>query len=243
MGLKISDLNVNVDGKTILEDIHLDMEKGVHVIFGPNGSGKTTLMKTIAGLPRYKAKGKIFFDDKDISELGPDKRSELGIATGFQLPPEIVGVKLRDIFKICSGKSTDEELSSEDMELVRRFNLESFLDRDLYVNFSGGEKKRAEILQLLLMKPKLLLLDEPDSGVDIQTLELIGKEINRYIKENDAMALLITHQGNILRYIESDDACVLLENTIYCFGDPEKILRDIKEKGYEGCKSCQEPMS
>jgi Fe-S cluster assembly ATP-binding protein len=125
-------------------------------------------------------------------------------------------------------------------ELVDKLDMTDYLDRDVNVGFSGGERKRAEVLQLLVMKPKLLLLDEPDSGVDVESLGLIAGEIQRYLEENNASALIVTHHGHILEHIKAENACVLMEGQISCYNKPEKIFNQIKEKGYSGCVECQQ---
>ena len=238
--LEIENLSVEVGGKIILKDITLHIpERGAMIFFGPNGSGKTTLMLAIAGMPDYKViKGKILFKGEDITSLRVDERAKLGLGLGFQLPPEIIGVKLRDMIKICGGRKPGEDLTGEESELIRRFNLEDFIKRDLNLGFSGGEKKRAEMLQLLAMKPRMLLLDEPDSGVDVESLKLVGRELQNYLDSSGASALIITHHGNILEHINAEAACVLMDGRIWCRGDPKEIYASIVEKGYRGCVEC-----
>lgn len=137
-------------------------------------------------------------------------------------------------------KTPKEEFTDAEKRLIDKFNLKDLLERDVNLDFSGGEKKRAEILQLLLMKPHLLLLDEPDSGVDVESLKLIGEEIQKYVQKNKASALVITHQGDILEYLKARKACVLLDSTIHCHNKPEVILADIHRKGYRECVKCWE---
>jgi Fe-S cluster assembly ATP-binding protein len=239
--LEIRDLSVEVNKKKILHDINITMREGQScVMFGPNGSGKTSLLMTIMGVPNYPVeKGRILFEGRDITEKTVDERARLGIGIGFQLPQEIRGLRLIDMLKIAAGKKLSQDLSLEEKKLVSKFMLDGFLDRDVNLNFSGGEKKRAEILQLLFMKPRLLLLDEPDSGVDLESLKLIGEEIQRYVEENNASALVITHQGHILDHMRAEKACVLLGNTIYDYNEPQKILEHIKRNGYKGCLKCR----
>ncbi len=242
MILEVRDLSVEINKRKTLEGINIGIEKGqIYVLFGPNGSGKTSLLMTIMGFPGYKVKkGGIFFDGQEITKKTVDERARLGIGIGFQLPQDIRGVKLRDLLKICAGKKPNEELSPEEEALVEKFNLKDLLDRDVNLDFSGGEKKRAEMLQLLLMKPKLLLLDEPDSGVDLESLKLIGEEIQAYVKKNKASAFVITHQGYILEYLKAERACVLLDSAIHCRNKPEAILENIRKKGYRECVKCWE---
>ena len=239
--LEIKDLHVMIEGKSILKGVNLGIEKGnVYVLFGPNGSGKTTLMKNLVGFPGYEVSGKIIFDGADITGKPIDERANLGLNISFQEPPKIKGVTLKNMINICLKKKPDTSLEAEEINLIKRFNLENFLDRDINVGFSGGEKKRADIMQLILLKPKFLLLDEPDSGVDVESLKVISREIARYIREHRASALIITHQGQILEYIASKKACVLLNGRISCYQDPIKILADIKEKGYLECVNCHQ---
>ncbi|MEA1924362.1 MAG: Fe-S cluster assembly ATPase SufC [Candidatus Altiarchaeota archaeon] len=239
--LEIENLSVEVGGKKILKDITLHIpEGGVMIFFGPNGSGKTTLMLTIAGMPDCKVTGgKILFNGEDITFLGVDERAKMGLGLGFQLPPEIIGVKLGDMIKICGGKNPAEDLTQEESELIKRFNLLDFIRRDINHGFSGGERKRAEMLQLLAMKPMMLLLDEPDSGVDVESLKLIGRELQNYLDSSGASALIITHHGNILEHIKAEAACVMMDGRVWCRGDPHEIYANILEKGYRGCIECE----
>lgn len=240
--LQVKDLSVEINKQKTLENINLEIGEGqVYVLFGPNGSGKTSLILTIMGFPQYKVKrGRIFFRGEDITGKSVDERARMGIGIGFQLPQEIRGVKLVDLLRICSGKKPGEELGEEVLKRVEKFNLTELLDRDVNLDYSGGEKKRAEILQLILMKPKLLLLDEPDSGVDLESLKLIGGEIQEYVRENNASAFVITHQGHILEHLKAEKGCVLLDKTIHCHKKPEKILEDIRRGGYRACVGCYE---
>ncbi|RLA82532.1 MAG: Fe-S cluster assembly ATPase SufC [Deltaproteobacteria bacterium] len=238
--LKVERLSVEVDGKRILNNVNLTVLPGkTYVVFGPNGSGKSTLLMAIAGVPNYRVtEGKIIFEGKNVVNMSLNERVKLGMALAFQNPPEIMGVKLKDMLKICAGKKVSDDFSREEMELIEHFNLKDFLDRSVNVGFSGGERKRAEVLQLLLMKPKLMLLDEPDSGVDIESLKFIGGEIQRYLSESGASAIIVTHHGQILDYVKVDTACVLINGMIHCYGDPYQILENIKKRGYEGCVAC-----
>jgi Fe-S cluster assembly ATP-binding protein len=194
--LEVGNLSVEIEGKRIIDGVDLVIEHGgSYVLFGPNGSGKTSLVNTIMGLPEYKlTSGKIRFEGVDITEKEINERSKMGMKLAFQLPPEITGVKLRDILKICMGLNHKDQLPKEAPELATALRLDDFLDRDINLGFSGGEKKRAEALQMLLMRPKLMLLDEPDSGVDAESLKLIGTLIQEYLEKTKASALIITHQ-------------------------------------------------
>ena len=192
------------------------------------------------GLPKYEAtSGTISFNGTDITTKTVEERAKLGVTISFQNPPEITGVKLADLLKLCLGKKTDEPFSAEEQRLIEAFKLTDFLSRDLNVGFSGGEKKRSEILQLIFLKPKLLLLDEPDSGVDVESLKLIATEIERYIESSGGSALVITHKGDILEYIKAKYGFILLDGQFHCYTHPMNIYKDIKKVGYEECVACR----
>jgi Fe-S cluster assembly ATP-binding protein len=239
--LEVKDLTVKVEGKTILNNLNFNLKEGAsHILFGPNGSGKTTLISTLMGLPGYEvASGQILFQGIDITNKTVDESAKLGIIVSFQNPPEITGVKLGDLLKICLGKTSTDEFSVEEMAQIEAFRLTSFLNRDVNMGFSGGERKRSEILQLIFLKPKLLLLDEPDSGVDVESLKMIATEIEKYVEASGASALIITHKGDIFEYIKASYGCILLNGQFHCFKDPLRIYNDIKEVGYEECVACR----
>ncbi len=238
--LDVENLSVKVEGKLILKDITFSLSNESHILFGPNGSGKTTLISALMGLPSYEVvSGKISFMGIDITDKSVEERAKLGMVVSFQNPPEITGVKLADLLKLCLGKSPTDDFSGEEQALIDVFRLNEFLNRDINVGFSGGERKRSEILQLIFLKPKLLLLDEPDSGVDVESLRLIAGEIQRYVERNGSSALIITHKGDILDYIKAKYGCVLLSGAIHCFTHPTRIYEDIKRVGYEECVACR----
>lgn len=174
--LKLENLSVNINGKQILHNINLHIKPGeVHVLFGPNGVGKSTIIGTIMGFSRYEVtNGKIFFKGVDITESPVYERAKLGIGVMIQRPPTISGLKLRDMIKICGANEDEIEIMAKEMK------LDGFLDRPVNDGFSGGEIKRSELLQLMAQQPDLLLLDEPESGVDIESIALVGK-ISNYI--------------------------------------------------------------
>jgi len=239
--LEVKDLTVKVAEKTILENVSFGLRKGQsHILFGPNGSGKTTLISAMMGLPSYEiTSGKIFFDGKDITAMSVDERATLGMVVSFQNPPEITGVKLSDLLKLCIGKRSEEDFNTEEKELIEIFKLTNFLNRDLNVGFSGGERKRSEILQLMFLKPRLLLLDEPDSGVDVVSLKLIATTLQNYVEKSGSSALIITHKGDILEYIKAKYGCILLSGQFHCYTQPMSIYEDIKKVGYEACIACR----
>jgi Fe-S cluster assembly ATP-binding protein len=239
--LTVEDLSVKVEARLILRDVTFSLKTHeTHILFGPNGSGKTTLISALMGLPSYEVvSGKISFMGLDITDKSVEERAKLGMVVSFQNPPEITGVKLADLLKLCLGKSPTNGFSEEELELIEAFRLTKFLNRDINVGFSGGERKRSEILQLIFLKPKLLLLDEPDSGVDVESLRLIAGEIQRYIEHSGSSALIITHKGDILDYVEAKYGCVLLDGKFHCFSHPTRIYEEIKKLGYEECVACR----
>ena len=231
--LKIEDLHVEVAGKKVLEGVDLEVPEGeVHVLFGPNGSGKTSLIMSILGFPSYRIlSGKIWFNGTDITAMPTNERVKLGIGVAFQGAPAVRGVKLGDILRHLAGCKTDPEKIVEGMNFPAEF-----LGRDLNLGFSGGELKRSEVLQVLIQRPSFAIFDEPDSGVDVENLEVVGKAINEFLKGRSG--LLITHLGHILRYVEADEAHVLLDGRIACSGRPAKTLNQIMKRGYKWCDRC-----
>ncbi len=241
--LRVENLDVEVDGRKILENLSIHIGEGeVHVLFGPNGSGKTTLLMAILGFPSYRIKkGRIIFKGKDITYMDTDRRVKMGMGIAFQHPPEIKGVKLADIMGICMGRK--EEGVTEDMiKLARKLKIpESFLYRDVNSGFSGGETKRTEILQLISQNPDFMMFDEPDSGVDVENIEVIGKIMNEVLERNKLPSerrksgLIITHMGYILNYVKADRAHVMLDGNIACSGTPEEIFTHVMKEGFEDC--------
>lgn len=239
--LEVKNLTVKVEGKEILKNLTFNLKEGKsHILFGPNGSGKTTLISTLMGLPGYDVvSGQIFFRGTDITNKTVDERAKLGIIVSFQNPPEITGVKLGDLLKLCLGKSATDEFTPEENAQIEAFRLTNFLNRDVNVGFSGGERKRSEILQLIFLKPQLLLLDEPDSGVDVESLKMISTAIQKYVESTGSSALIITHKGDIMEQIKASYGCILLSGQFHCFKDPMRIYDDIKSLGYEECVACR----
>ncbi|MHB8104581.1 MAG: ABC transporter ATP-binding protein [Dehalococcoidales bacterium] len=241
--LKTKDLSVAVEGKEIIHDINMTIQTGeTHVLFGPNGAGKSTLLMAIMGFPKYKVtKGNISFKDKDITNLSVDERARLGIGMSFQRPPVVRGVKTSDMMEAClKGHGDGDEIA----KLAVKADLQDFLDRDINYGFSGGEIKRSELMQLLAQKPELTLLDEPESGVDLVNIALIGEMMNDLLEKNcpiserKCMGLIITHTGHILDYVNARTGYVMCDGTIGCIGDPHEMLATIREKGYNECIRC-----
>jgi Fe-S cluster assembly ATP-binding protein len=243
--LSIKDLSVSVEGKEIIHDINMTIQNGeTHVLFGPNGAGKSTLLMAIMGFPKYKVtRGNISFKGQDITGLSVDERARLGIGMSFQRPPVVRGVKTSDMVSAClksRGYGGEEAIAS----LAEKANLKDFLDRDINYGFSGGEIKRSELMQLLAQKPEITLLDEPESGVDLVNIALIGGLINDLLEKNcpipqrHCMGLIITHTGHILDYVNARTGYVMCDGTIGCEGDPHEMLATIREKGYDECIRC-----
>jgi len=241
--LEIKQLSVAVEDREILHDINLTIGMGeTHVLFGPNGSGKTTLLMAIMGFPKYKVtQGSIIFDGRDITGLPLDQRARLGIGMSFQRPPVVRGVKTRDMVAACLGA----EANGDDISrLAGKTDLADFLDREINYGFSGGEIKRSELMQLMAQRPVLTLLDEPESGVDLENIALIGELINELLEKNcpirlrSCSGLIITHTGHILDYVNARTGYIMLDGRVGCQGDPHEILATIKEKGYGECVRC-----
>lgn len=267
--LHLEHLTVAVNGKTILRDINLHIAPGeVHVLLGPNGTGKSTLISTIMGFERYKVlEGKIIFKGQDITDAPCYERAKLGVGVMIQRPPTIRGLSLRKMVEICGA--TPQEVES----MAKWMGMSNFLDRSVNEGFSGGELKRSELLQLMAQKPELLLLDEPESGVDIENIALVGRaanyilqhtdcskkqcnkpccgnntdcEENNPLKESGHSGLIITHLGHILKYVPSSHAHILFNGTLTCqSGDPLDVLHCIARTGYEHCvrQSCKGGMA
>jgi len=253
--LSIEDLQVEIAGKVILQHIDLEIQPGeTHILFGPNGSGKTSLLMTIMGYPQYKVvAGKMRFKGQDITHMPINERAELGIGMSYQRPPTINGLKTRQMVKLCAKQEVDEH------ELARRVNFETFLDRDVNAGFSGGEIKRSELLQLMAQNPDLMLFDEPESGVDLENIALVGHTIAELLQkdgmptesksrmkiklERTKMGLIITHTGYILDYVSADKGQVLYDGMLSCVSNPGEILKCVGESGYEECVRCITGMS
>lgn len=237
--LKITDLHVSVEKKEIIKGLDLSVGKGeVHIIFGPNGSGKSTLLNAILKLPGYSIdSGEIIVKSKNTQNMTTDEIANLGIGMSFQHPPKIKGVTLGNFLKAINRT---EDLDDE----IKALSMENFLERELNVGFSGGELKRAEVLKLYAQAPDLLLIDEPESGVDIENIAVISNAINKILQKETPMklrersAIIITHTGHILNYIDADVGHVFMDGKIVCTGNPKSIMDDIKNLGFSGCAAC-----
>ncbi len=247
--LKIENLRVAVENKEIINGLNLNVGRGeFHIVMGPNGSGKSTLALALMGHPKYEIKeGKIEFEGKEIVGLSPDERARRGIFMAFQHPEEIEGVKIIDYLRLLLEKVKGmEPLKAQEIIAKKAKELwfsPDMLHRYINVGFSGGERKRFEILQALLLEPKLLILDEPDSGVDVDSLSLISLKMREFHKRGMAI-LLITHYGRILQHIDPKivHVHILKEGRIVLSGKEELVERIEKEgfkKVFEEC-GCNE---
>jgi len=241
--LEIRNLSVSVEEKMVLKNISLTIPEGeTHVLFGPNGSGKSSLMLTLMGFPQYKVvSGEILFKGKDITHLPTSERAKMGIGIAFQSPPAIKGLKLGGLVRELAGRfSPDFSLKEESEKLI----MENYLHRDVNHGFSGGERKRSEILQISAQNPDLVLLDEPESGVDIENMKTIGEAIRSILhrgakEKRTKSAFIITHTGYILDYLAADWGYVLVDGQIQCENNPYELLKLIEEKGFQLCEVCE----
>ncbi len=236
--LEIKNLHVEVDGKEILKGINLKLEKGkVHALMGPNGSGKSTLANVLMGNPKYKiTQGEIIFDGEKINEFSPDERAKKGIFLSFQYPIEVSGVTISTFLRTALNSIKKEKISVMEFrtllkEKLKLLNIpENFADRYLNEGFSGGEKKKSEILQLAVLNPNAAILDETDSGLDIDSLRTIASGVNQ-LRDDHKIFLIITHYKRILDYLKPDKLSVILNGKIVLEGD-SNLVDELEEKGY-----------
>lgn len=230
--LRLENLTVKVEDNLVLKEIQLTAGKQeIHVILGPNAVGKSTLLATIMGLSHIKiVTGHIIFENKDITYLPSTERSKLGIALAYQISPELIGVKLRLLAEEIAKRFGTEEILEN---LVQHLRLEHLMERDAFKGFSGGERKRAELLLTILQKPKLALLDEPDSGVDLESLRLLSDAIKYLVYELGSTVILVTHAGEILEEFGNAKSHILLDGKLFYTGNATETLAFIKEKGFK----------
>jgi ABC-type transport system involved in Fe-S cluster assembly, ATPase component len=240
--LEIQNLHVEVGGREVLHGVSLTINDGqTHVLLGPNGSGKTTLLRTIMGFSSSKVtEGKILFNGVDVTHMPVHERAKLGMGIMFQRPPTISGLKLGKFINAIN------QIDEADIpELTEKLHMTKFLERDVNAGFSGGEIKRSEILQLTVQNPSFVMLDEPESGVDVENMALLGNmaaallEKDQHIVNRRKSGLIITHTGYILDYIEADVGYVLIDGYMRCSGNPREILKSVKASGYKECLACQ----
>ncbi|MDO9581760.1 MAG: ABC transporter ATP-binding protein [Desulfomicrobium sp.] len=252
--LQIENLHVSIGEREVLKGINLNIDEGeTFILFGPNGSGKTTLLMTLMGFGGYTVTaGKIVFKGVDITDMPTYERARLGIGMSFQRPPTIHGLKTRHLVSMCArGREIDVE------GMARAVNFDEFLDRDINSGFSGGEIKRSELLQLMAQNPDLILFDEPESGVDLENMTLIGNTARALLdgalsptpstcmrdlrRRNKTSGLIITHTGYILDYVNADRGQVMYNGVLCCDTRPTRprdILDHIGKYGYKECIRC-----
>ena len=237
--LKIKNLKVEVEEKEILKGVDLEINKGeVVALMGPNGSGKSSLSNALMGNPDYTITGgEIIFEGKNINELTPDERANLGIFMAFQYPVAIPGVKVRDVL-IASLRAQMKEVKAIDIkrkveEIAKELRMsDDLLSRGLNEGFSGGEKKKMEILQMKILKPKLAILDETDSGLDLDALNIVASEIQTQITETGMSVILITHYQRMLSLVDVDKVVVLKKGLVVDRGGKE-LIAELEKVGYK----------
>ncbi|SCY31677.1 Iron-regulated ABC transporter ATPase subunit SufC [Nonlabens sp. Hel1_33_55] len=244
--LKVKNLHATIDGKEILRGINLEVKAGeVHAIMGPNGSGKSTLANVIAGREEYEmSEGEISMNDEDITELDPEERAHRGVFLSFQYPVEIPGVSVTNFMKTAINETRKaqgkDEMPAKDMLKMIREKSElleidrKFLSRSLNEGFSGGEKKRNEIFQMAMLEPKLAILDETDSGLDIDALRIVANGVNK-LRSKDNATIVITHYQRLLDHIVPDYVHVLFNGRIVKSGGKE-LAHQLEERGYDWIK-------
>ncbi len=239
MSLEIQNLHVRTEEREILHGVDLKVEKGeTHALMGPNGSGKSTLANTIMGNPTYEVtEGKILFNGEDITEADPDERARAGLFLAFQYPATIPGVSVANFLRMAVNATRDEPMKVAEFGKFMRQNVEllkvnpEFTKRYLNEGFSGGEKKRAEILQLAMLRPEIAVLDETDSGLDIDALRIVSDGVNA-LRGPEMGTLIITHYTRILNYVRPDFVHIMLDGRIVREGGPE-LADQLETEGYD----------
>lgn len=253
--LNVADLTASVDEKTILHQVSLSVAAGeTHVLMGPNGAGKSTMGHVIMGDPAYTVDGgSIAFDGADITELTCDKRSRAGLFLSFQAPVEIPGVPLSSFLRATIAGRPGLEMRGKEFrrrmkELCAELDMDpAYLNRELGVGFSGGEKKKLEMLQLLLLEPKLAILDETDSGLDVDALGVVSRGIDAYRRATGGALVVITHNTRILEHLDVDRVHVMVRGRMVAEGD-SSLIESINEQGFEqfeqaGAEAAREPVA
>lgn len=238
--LKIKDLVVDIDNKRILDGLNLEIHTGeIHAIMGPNGTGKSTLSKVIMGDDTYTVvSGSIYYDDTEINEMTVDERARLGIFLGMQMPIEIEGVTNADFLRTALHTKQGNEFKL--MPFIKNINAaceqlkmdKDMIHRGINKGFSGGERKKNEILQMYMLKPNMVLLDEIDSGLDVDSLKIVGENVTKYYEENECGVLLVTHYQRLLDYIKPNFVHIMMNGRIVVSGD-QSLVQKIEAEGYE----------
>jgi Fe-S cluster assembly ATP-binding protein len=252
--LQIENLHVRVGDKDVLRGINLEIREGeTFILFGPNGSGKTTLLMTLMGFSGYQVtRGRILFKGRDVTQSPLHERARLGMGMSFQRPPTIHGLKTRSLVAMCAVHGGNPGADVE--EMARRVNFADFLERDINSGFSGGEIKRSELLQLMAQRPSMVLFDEPESGVDLENMKLIGQTVRTLLEgeltpgtavpmkqqreRRKTSGLIITHTGYILEYVNADRGQVMYDGHLCCEARPRDILEHVEKFGYQECVRC-----
>ena len=246
--LQISGLKAQVDGDTILRGVDLEIKQGeAVVVMGPNGSGKSTLAKALAGHPEYEVKGSAKIGKQELLDLAPDERAQAGLFLAFQYPVEIPGVKVLNFLWTVYTQQHPERKTREHASIVDFKNhliglasdlgvSEKLLERGLNEGFSGGEKKRLEILQMAVMQPKFAILDETDSGLDIDAIKTVAEGVNKISKDTGMGVMIITHYQRILNYLDYDKVHVMVDGRIIKSGGPE-LVEELEQRGYGEIRS------
>ena len=239
MSLEIRNLHVRTEEREILHGVDMKVEKGeTHALMGPNGSGKSTLANTIMGSPQYEVtEGRILLDGEDLTEAEPDERARAGIFMAFQYPATIPGVSVANFLRMAVNAKREEPITVKEFGQLLKANMDllridrEFTSRYLNEGFSGGEKKRAEILQLAMLKPEIAVLDETDSGLDIDALRIVADGVNA-MRGPEMGTLIITHYTRILEYVTPDFVHIMLDGRIVREGGPE-LAEELEDKGYD----------
>jgi Fe-S cluster assembly ATP-binding protein len=225
--IKTENLNVSIGDVNILNNIDIEIQKGeIHAVMGPNGSGKSTLCHAIMGNPIFDVQGEIFLNNEIISDSEQDERAKKGLFQSFQYPIGLPGVTLREFVSYMNDKITSEEVE----KLAEDYGVSEFLSRDVNIDLSGGEKKRSELFQLAIRNPKGILLDEIDSGLDIDAIKLVSSLISS-LSNNDNAIMIVTHYSRILKYLEISKVHIIVDGKIITSGDSE-IIQKIDSNGY-----------
>ena len=238
--LTINNLTTSADDKTILCDLNLKINSGeTHVLMGPNGAGKSTLGNVILGNPQYTVdKGSIIWEDEDITTLRTDERAKKGMFMSFQSPIEIPGISISQFIRTAMETNSTQKIRFKDFrakmnEAIKTLNINpNWINRELNVGFSGGERKKIEMLQLLMLQPKFAILDETDSGLDVDAVKTVSQGIEAFQKEDNHSLLIITHNSKILQYLDIDYVHIIVNGTIIKTGNAS-LIKLINEQGYE----------